>query len=91
MSAEVTTTHVDDEYEEDGFEWTWPVIVLAIVILGGVIGLVCAFALHSVAIGAYVGIGVAAAIAPLVGMIFLAWAIDTDTNRVGAGSESGGH
>jgi predicted membrane-bound spermidine synthase len=67
------------------------VILLGLTITLGVIGLVLAFALHATHIGAFIGIGLAAVIAPLIGMILPLWAIETDVNSSRGGDVHSNH
>ena len=53
---------------------------LAYVLLIGVIGLFVAFIFHDTAWMAFIGIGVAAAVAPLLGVMLPLWAMETDVN-----------
>ncbi len=53
---------------------------LASVLLLGVIGLFVAFIFHDTKVMAFIGIGVAAAIAPLLGVVLPLWAMETDVN-----------
>lgn len=46
----------------------------------GVIGLFFGFIFNGTPVLAYIGIGVAAAIAPLLGVILPLWAMETDVN-----------
>ena len=62
----------------------WPVLGVGAIIVVAIAGLIVAFALHAHQIGAFIGIGCAAALAPILGMLFLAWAIDNDENSHGA-------
>ena len=54
--------------------------VLAAVLVLGVIGLFVAFIFHDTAVMAFIGIGVAAAIAPMLGVMLPLWAMETDVN-----------
>lgn len=54
--------------------------ILAYVLFIGVIGLFIAFIFHDTAVMAFIGIGVAAAIAPLLGVMLPLWAMETDVN-----------
>jgi len=66
-------------------------ILLGVTILAGAVGLVLAFALHATHIGAFIGIGLAAVLAPLIGMILPLLAIETDVNRSRGADTSSGH
>lgn len=46
----------------------------------GVIGLFVAFIFHDTPVMAFIGIGVAAAIAPALGVMLPLWAMETDVN-----------
>lgn len=67
------------------------VILLGLTLSTGVIGLILAFALHETHIGAFIGIGLAAVLAPLIGMLLPLWAIETDVNSSRGGDVHGGH
>lgn len=54
--------------------------ILAAALAIGVIGLFVAFVFSGTPVLAYLGIGVAAAIAPVLGMILPLWAMETDVN-----------
>lgn len=55
--------------------------LLVVVLVLGVIGLLFAFIFHTDAkVLAYIGIGVAAAIAPTLGVVLPLWAMETDVN-----------
>jgi hypothetical protein len=54
----------------------WLITILSL----GVIGLMFAFIFHDTRILAFVGIGVAAAIAPTLGVVLPLWAMETDVN-----------
>ena len=49
-------------------------------LLLGVIGLFAAFIFHDTQVMAFIGIGVAAAIAPMLGVMLPLWAMETDVN-----------
>jgi hypothetical protein len=46
----------------------------------GVLGLFAAFIFHATPIAAFIGIGIAAAIAPVIGVVLPLWAMETDAN-----------
>lgn len=46
----------------------------------GIIGLFFAFIFHDTPVLAFIGIGVAAAIAPVIGIVLPLWAMETDVN-----------
>ncbi len=54
--------------------------IVAYVLFIGVIGLFAAFIFHDTAWMAFIGIGVAAAVAPLLGVMLPLWAMETDVN-----------
>ena len=54
--------------------------VLAVELLLGVIGLFVAFIFADTQVMAFIGIGVAAAIAPTLGVMLPLWAMETDVN-----------
>lgn len=54
--------------------------VLVSVLLLGVFGLFVAFIFHDTKVMAFIGIGVAAAIAPILGVMLPLWAMETDVN-----------
>lgn len=54
--------------------------ILAYVLLVGVIGLFVAFIFDDTKVMAFIGIGVAAAIAPILGVMLPLWAMETDVN-----------
>ena len=59
---------------------SWTVYLLVGAVFVAILGLVLAFGLHDSQVAAFVMIGLAAALAPVIGMGLLAWAIDTDVN-----------
>lgn len=54
-------------------------LLIAVLSLG-VIGLFVAFAFHDHQVVAFIGIGIAAAIAPTIGVVLPMWAMETDVN-----------
>jgi uncharacterized membrane protein YjjP (DUF1212 family) len=53
---------------------------LVCVLFIGVLGLFFAFIFHDTKVMAFIGIGVAAAIVPTIGVVLPLWAMETDVN-----------